>query len=236
MKTKERDKEMLAEHVLEVRHEASGTFLDVRGYVADFIQKQHSFLPHWNIDANVINFRDDPQKIIKDGAFIGYKSAGYVVFNPETRNYFVDKASAFWKFLIKNEHYTLPAPLRFGARTKFYIPSGKTFDEINTAMYADVFTDKARLLFGGTEQDLSFTTILKEAGFDVRITGGPVHKDEAARYFQFKSIYFEKCGLFLDIDYYRTVELSHAEVPQLLHDANELMWQRAEKIASGLGL
>jgi len=42
----DRDKIMLAEHVLEVRHEASGTFLDVRGYVADYIRRE-KFLPHW---------------------------------------------------------------------------------------------------------------------------------------------------------------------------------------------
>ena len=87
MSNKDRDKVMLAEHTLEVRHKASGTFLDVRGYIADYIQ-QEKFLPHWSIDFNYVTFRDDPQKIAKDGAFIGFKSAGYIVFNPESRNYF----------------------------------------------------------------------------------------------------------------------------------------------------
>jgi hypothetical protein len=235
MSNKDRDKVILAEHTLEVRHKASAIFLDVRGYIADYI-KQEQFFPHWNIDSNYVTFRDDPLKIVKDGAFIGYRSAGYVVFNPESRNYFLDKATAFWKLLSRNEQYTLPDPIRFGARTKFFIPSSKKFDEINKTMYEDIFAVNARTLFDGSEQDLMFTVILKEADFDVRIIGGPIHKNEASRYFQFSSSYFEKCGLFLDIDYYRTTGLSHQDVPQLLHTAVDLIWKKAERIAGGLGL
>ncbi len=236
MSDKSRDKIMLTEHVLEVRHEASGTFLDVRGYVADYIQKEVKFLPHWSIDTNVVNFRDDPKKIVKDGAFAGYKSAGYVVLNPETMNYFPDRALSFWKHLLENKHYALPNPIRFGARSKFFVPSPKTFDEINKNMYEVFFTKTARTLFGANEQDLMFTVELKEAGFDVRIVGGPIHKKEAARWFQFSSDEFEKCGLFLDIDYYRMKDLANKEVPQLLRTANDLMWKKVERIAEGIGL
>ena len=83
MAKKEKDKIMLAEHILEVRHEASGTFLDVRGYVADYIRGKNIF-PHWKIDTNIINFRDIANGINKEGAFVGYKSAGYIVYNPDT--------------------------------------------------------------------------------------------------------------------------------------------------------
>jgi len=68
------------------------------------------------------------------------------------------------------------------------------------------------------------------------VLGGPIHKKEASRYFQFGSDYFEKCGLYLDIDYYKTTDLTQKDVPQLLHTSVDLMWKKAERIAEGLGL
>lgn len=234
MPQKDKDKIMLAEHVLEVRHDASGTFLDVRGYVADFVRSE-KFLPHWKIDANVVNFRDQPDKIGTEGAFVGYKSAGYVVLNPQTRNFFNDRATAFWKLLLKNVHYDLPCLARFGMRTKLFVPSTSTFDAINKKMYEELFSENTRSLVGGTETDLQFTIELREAGFDVRVMGGPIHKDEAGKYFQFESDDFRNCGLFLDLDYYTTTDLKPDAVPKLLHKAVDLMWIKAERIARGLG-
>jgi len=230
----DKDKIMLAEHVLEVRHEASGTFLDVRGYVADYIRKEN-FLPHWKIDTNAVNFRDEAEKIKTEGAFVGYKSAGYVVLNPQTRNFFTDRASAFWKMLMKNGHYQLPKPTRFGTRTKLFVPSAMTFEEINKSMYEGLFSEKARTMVGGKETDLQFTIELRESGFDVRVMGGPIHRDEAKKYFQFESDHFTKCGLFLDIDYYTTADLTLEAIPKLLQTAADLMWLKAECIARSLG-
>ena len=229
------EKIMIAEHVLEVRYAASGTFLDVRGYIADYV-RQKGLFPHWKIDSNVVNFRDDPGAIKSEGAFVGYKSAGYVAFNPKTRNYFTDRASSFWKSLLKNEHYKIPEPTRFGARTKVFVPTPQSFEEINKVLFEIIFTAKARELIGGKETDLQFTIDLKEDVFDVRVTGGPIHKDEAGRYFQFESDHFKQCGLFLDFDYFKTDKLSLSNVPKLLKEAIDFTWHKAEKIASGVGL
>lgn len=235
MSKKDKDKIMLAEHLLEVRHDASGTFLDVRGFVADFIRKE-KFLPHWKIDSNVVNFRDQSDKIGTEGAFVGYKSAGYVVLNPQTRNFFTDRGKVFWKLLQRNGHYDLPPLTRFGMRTKIFVPSKSSFNVINKAMYENLFSDNARSLVGGTETDLQFTIELRESGFDVRVMGGPIHKDEAGKYFQFQADDFTKCGLFLDLDYYTTTSLQPEGIPELLQKAVDLMWVKAERIARGLGL
>ena len=235
MSTVGKEKIMLAEHILEVRHAASGTFLDLRGYVADYI-RQKGIFHHWKIDANVVNFQDEPGTIKKEGAFVGYKSAGYVTLNPITRNYFADRASSFWNLLLKNGRYKIHKPTRFGTRTKLFVPSPQSFDEINKAMFEGLFTEKARLLVGGKETDLQFTIELKEDGFDVRVTGGPIHKDEANKHFQFKAEQFSQCGIFLDIDCFKTDGLSLSEVPRLLKTAIKLTWEKAEKFASGVGL
>ncbi|KKM14310.1 hypothetical protein LCGC14_1707410 [marine sediment metagenome] len=231
----EKEKIMLSEHVLEVRHAALGTFLDVRGYVADYI-RQSGYFPHWQIDANVVNFRDEPNTIKTEGAFVGYKSAGYVTLNPFTRNYFADRASSFWHLLLKNSRYKIPEPTRFGIRTKLFIPSPQSFDEINKAMFEGLFTEKARSIVGGKETDLQFIIESKEDVFDVRVSGGPIHKDEAKKHFQFDADQFNQCGLFLDIDYFKTDGLSLSKVPNLLKTAINLTWKKAEKIASGVGL
>jgi hypothetical protein len=93
-KKKESEKLIITEHTLEIRHQASGSFLDNRGFVADYI-RSHGLFPHWQIDSNIINFRDGPNKPEKLGAFVGYKSAGFFAFDPDTRNYFEDKACQF---------------------------------------------------------------------------------------------------------------------------------------------
>jgi hypothetical protein len=235
MAKKKETKIMLAEHILELRHVPSGAFLDVRGYVADFI-KNSGLFPHWKIDSNVVNFRDKSDGPEREGAFIGYKSVGYVVYNAETRNYFVDRAVSFWKASLKNEHYNIPAITRFGARTKVFIPSPLSFDEINKTVFEGFFTAKARELVGGREKDVQFVLNLVEKQFEVRVRGGPVHKGEVGSYLNFESADFEKCGLFLDLDYFKTEDISHEHVGMLLKEAIDLTWLKIERIASGLGL
>ena len=229
------DKVILAEHTLEVRHIASGTFLDVRGYVADYIRQAGTF-HHWQIDANVVNFRDESNAVKSEGAFVGYKSAGYVALNPQTRNYFTDRASSFWKLLLKNRHYKVPDPTRFGIRTKVFVPSSLTFEKINKTIYESFYTESARALIGGKQTDLQFSIDLKEGVFDVHVRGGPTHKDEAGRYMQFESDHFKQCGLFLDMDFYKTEGLSLGDIPALLRNAVGLTWHKVELMASGIGL
>lgn len=235
MVKKEKEKVMLSEHVLEVRHAASGSFLDVRGYVADFIRENGS-LPHWKIDTNVVNFRDLPEKLEKEGAFAGYKSAGYIVFNPETKNFFADRATSFWKTLLKNGHYKIPSPTRFGVRSKIFLPSQKTFKEINDSVFNTFFTDQAKELIGGQEKDVQFIVDISEGKFDVRVSGGPIHENEVSKYLKFESDEFSSCGLYLDLDFYKTEDVSHQQVPKLIKEAMNLTWVKVENIATKLGL
>ena len=235
MKKVDRETILLSEHILEVRHDATGKFLDSRGYIADYIRSLGLF-PHWNIDQNLVNFRDSADRVIKEGAFVGYRSAGYSVLDAPTRNFFADRATSYWKKLVDNGHYKIPKPTRFGARTKVFIPSHLSFDEINNNAYQRIYTSNARLFFGGKEKDLNFTIEMVEDEFDVRVSGGPVNSKEASRYFQFNSDHFDKCGLFLDVDFYKTLDLSIKAIPKLTEKAMRLSWERIEKIAVGLGI
>lgn len=230
-----RDKVMVAQHALEIRYEPSGSFLDVRGYVADYIRNNGHF-PHWQIDSNVVNFRDMPDRIKQDGAFAGYKSAGYLVNNPATRNYFVDKASAFWKVLLRNEHYKVPKATRFGCRTLVFVPTNLSFEALNKVIFETFFTEKFRTFMGQKETDLQFIVNLNEGEFQARISGGPLKEKEALNRMNFESDQFEKCGLFLDIDYFKTQGLDDSLITKLLHEAVELSWGKIERTANSLGL
>lgn len=235
MVKKDKEKVMLAEHILEVRHKASGSFLDVRGNVADYIHDRGLF-PHWKIDTNVVNFRDLPDKVKLEGAFIGYKNAGYFVYNPETRNYFVDRAGAFWRSLLENEIYKIPPVTRFGARTKVFLPSKKSFNKINKAIYETFFTENIRSVVGGKENDVQFIIELTESKFEVRLSGGPVREGEVNKYLSFESDHFSKCGLFLDLDYYKTQDINHDSIPTLIKEGINLTWEKVERLATALGL
>lgn len=235
MAKKQEEQLMLAEQIFEVRYTPSGSFLDVRGYVADYV-RENGFLPHWQIEANVVNFRDKADKVQKEGAFAGYRNAGYLVYDPETRNFFVDRGSAFWRLLHKNQHYKLPSIERFGARTKVFLPSELSFEEINARVFRTLYTDRAREVLGGTETDVQFIVELKEEDFEVRVSGGPIHKNEVSRYLAFQSPHFEKAGLFVDLDYYRTAGLVPEGIPRLLKAAVDLTWAKVERLAAAIGV
>lgn len=232
---KEEDKVIISEHVLEIRHQATGRFLDVRGLVADHIKAADLF-SHWQIDTNVVNFSDAPQKPEKIGAFAGFRSAGVFVYDPDTRNYFEDKAGKFWRALTKNKFYDLPEITRFGCRTKVFLNSNKPFDEINEALYLKFFTHEFKELIGEKEKDLRVVIDLVAGEFDVRLQCGPIHKSEAIRYFSFESDHFKETGTFLDIDIYKTKNIQHNDVPTLTKKAMELTWLRIDSIATWVGI
>ncbi|TRY30332.1 hypothetical protein [Aliiglaciecola sp. M165] len=232
---KNQEKVIVSEHVLELRHHATGRFLDVRGYVADHIKGAELF-PHWQIDSNVVNFRDAPQKPEKVGAFAGFKSAGLFVYDPDTRNFFEDKAGKFWKTLSKNQFYTVPGITRFGCRTKVFLNSEKKFEEINSILYSKFFTDDFKNLIGEKEKDLQVVIELVVGELELRVTCGPIHKDEASRYFSFQSDHFSDTGIFLDIDVYKTKNVSHADVLSLTKKAMKLSWDKIDSFVSRVGL
>jgi len=226
---------MLAEQVMEVRYLPSGSFLDVRGYVADYI-RDSGFLPHWKIEANTVQFRDQPDKVLKEGAFAGYRNAGYLSYDPPTRNFFMDRGLLFWRTLEKNKHYPIPSIERFGARTKVFLPSLHTFDQLNQSVFATIYTDKARDVFGVKETDVQFIVEGKEEDFEVRLFGGPIHKDEVNQHLPFESEEFAKPGLFLDIDFYRTTSLKSEDIPRLLRSVIDLTWKKVESLAEVIGV
>ena len=233
--SKEKERMIVTEHVMEIRHQASGRFLDVRGYVADLFKSNDSF-PHWQIDANIVQFRDDPNTPKKIGAFAGYKSAGLYTFDPETRNYFEDKAGQFWKLLVKNQFYSIPEITRFGCRTKSFLNCSKPFEEINTILYKKFFAEEFRTLMNEKETDLRIVVNLSAGKFLLNFTCGPIKKKEANNYFNFSSEHFEDTGIFLDLDYYIIKNVQSSDIPTLVKEAMNLTWQKIDSVSKSVGV
>lgn len=228
------DSYVVTEHTLEVRHGACGKFLDVRGYVADHIRAAELF-PHWRIETNIVNFSDHPNRAEKIGAFAGYKSAGLFTFDPDTRNYFEDKSSKFWKVLNKNQFYTIPNITRFGCRTKAFLNSRKSFEDINESLYAEFFSTGFKTLMGDKENDFQIIVDMHVENFQLRVSIGPMHKGEARRLFNFESDHFEEAGIFIDLDIFKTSGIENTTVPKLTKEAMKLAWERIDTISSKVG-
>jgi len=233
--SKNNERMIVTEHVLEIRHQASGRFLDVRGYVADHF-KSNELFPHWQIDTNVVQFRDDPTTPKKIGAFAGYKSAGLYTFDPETRNYFEDKAGQFWKTLSKNQFYAIPEIQRFGCRTKAFLNCSESFENINNSLYQKFFSNEFRNLIGEKEKDLQIVINLISGKFQINLTCGPIKKNEANNYFNFKSDHFDDTGIFLDIDVYIEQNIQSTNISSLVKEAMSLTWEKIDNISKSVGL
>lgn len=233
--SREKEKIMIAEHIFELRHIATGTFLDKRGLVADYV-KDSGLFNHWKIDNNIVHFLDGANKIEQDGAFAGYKRLGYIVYNPHTYNYFVDKTIKFISIIHNNKEYKIPKPTRFGTRLKVFIPSKLPFDKINDKVFNTVFSNNFQKLINGKEKNVRFTIDLIDSGFNIKLDGGSVHKNEVKNLMSFNSNHFKSAGLYLDIDCYKTKNLTHEKIPELLKKGVKLIWNKVENIATGMGL
>lgn len=228
---KQKKKVIVSEHVLEVRHQATGRFLDVRGNVADHVRGSDMF-PHWQIKTNVIAFSDAPDKPNKVGAFAGFKSAGLFAYDPDTRNFFQDKCAKYWKILASNQFYTLPELLRFGCRTKVFLNSDKSFEQINKDLTERFFSDRIHELDKNPIRDFQIVLEFVAHQFQSRIVVGPIHKEEADKYFSFESDHFSETGLYLDIDIFKTRDLQATEIPALTNEAMDVTWGKIDAIAN----
>ena len=226
---------VVTEHILEVRHAAVGSFLDVRGFVADYVRGS-GFLPHWKIDSNVVAFRDEPQKPFGETAFTGYKSYGYTSQNPPTRHFFQDRASTFVKLLPKNPHYRIPELTRFGCRTKAFLPCDLEFDALNKLIHDSFFSADFEKYIPNKPTDILIVSEFEQGGFKGRITLGPMHRDEVSNQFGFQSEYFSNVGLFLDIDYFLDETDVTSAVQKHLKDSMSHIWGKIDAISSFLGI
>jgi len=229
------EKVIVTQHILEVRHAAVGSFLDVRGFVADYV-KHAGFLPHWKIDNNVVSFVDKPEKPFLETAFAGYKSFGYTSNNPPTKNFFPDRAGSFVKLILKNQYYSIPELTRFGSRTKAFLPCDLDFASLNQKINATLFSNNFQQKITNKTSDVLVVTEFDQGIFNARISIGPMHKGEVAAQFDFESEHFSGVGLFLDIDYFFSKEIVASRLQSYLKESMINVWNKIDTISAMLGV
>ncbi|MGA9365577.1 MAG: hypothetical protein WBW16_14530 [Bacteroidota bacterium] len=229
------DRVVVTEHILEVRHAAVGSFLDVRGFVADYV-RESGFLPHWKIDSNVVAFRDKPKKPFGETAFAGYKSFGYTSQNPPTKNFFQDRAGVFVRLILKNQHYNIPELTRFGCRAKAFLPCDLDFATLNKRIHDSFFSTDFQKSVANKPTDILVVSEFDHSAFSGRISFGPMHKDEVSNQFEFQSEYFSSVGLFLDIDYFLTESVVASSLQKHLKESMTHIWGKIDGISKILGV
>lgn len=225
----------VAEEIFEIRYKPKGAFLGSIGELADYIESEGVF-SYWDIDQNIINFRDSVSEPKQLSGFLSYRNAGYVCFDAPTQNYFSDKTIAFWKAVDKNPYFKIPEIQRIGIRKRCFVKSDKPFEHIEEKVFSSLFQLDISQKIGGKRKDLQIVFELIENDKKIRLIIGPLHEDEAKKHFRFPSEHFNKCGLYIDIDVYID-EKAHAKQPSvLIKDLSDASWKKIDVITNLLGL
>jgi hypothetical protein len=108
--------------------------------------------------------------------------------------------------------------------------------KINNNLYNNFFSDEFKRLIGEKQNDLKIIVNLISGKFNLSITCGAIHKNEASSYFNFKSDHFEDTGIFLDIDVFIDKNLQSSEIPSLVKEAMVLTWNKIDNISKSIGI
>ena len=228
--------DFITEHVFELQHEVKGKFLDIKGTIADAIREAAIF-PDWQIDANLIKFYNGKTIDDKDiEAIISYNLIRFMSYDPSTKNYFEEQLKKFIKTLRSLDVYDIPKINRFGVRTKCFIPSQLTFNDIFKRISQSLNNEYVSKLVGGIPNDTQLSFNTSEHGFTVRVTIGPIKPKEAKNYFSFKSDKLSSSGTYIDIDCFQVQQIENNEINELINKAMKITWQKIENITNVLGV
>lgn len=224
---------IISDHILEIRFEPMGFFLEKRGEVADAIKGSGQF-KHWSITPNRVDFwneekrEDDPES-----GFISFRNCGYQVHNPPTRNYFPERAGRFLKSVEENVRIKIPQVSRIGVRARFFCGSSLGFNEIRDRFYKSFYGSLDSTLFDGQVEDVGAVLNFRRGGLYFNIGSGPMMKDQAATLIRsVKEEEFPASGLFLDFDCFLK-DLGKQDLGRITREIRELhdeCWVRLDKL------
>jgi hypothetical protein len=224
---------IVSDHILEIRFEPMGAFLEKRGEVADAVKENGQF-KHWSITSNRVDFwneekrEDDPES-----GFISFRNCGYQVHNPPTRNYFPERAGRFLKSVEENARIKIPPVSRIGVRARFLCGSVLGFDEIRDRFYRSFYGNLDSGLFDGLVEDVGATLNFRRDSLYFNTSSGPMMKDQATTLIRsVKEEEFPASGLFLDIDCFLR-DLGKQDLSRITREVRELhdeCWVRLDKL------
>jgi hypothetical protein len=226
----------VTEEILEVRYAPRGSFLSHAGDLADLIFDEGLF-PHWEIDSNMIKFRDAATAPKNLHAFISYRNAGIVAIDSATANFFEEKAAKYWRAIEANNLFKIPAIQRIGVRHRFFIKVEKSFEEIESVMFDYLCKPKALAALEGKRKNIQVVIDSETKLGKLRAIFEPLASNQANDLFSFKSQHFLNTGIFIDLDL--SIENPKSErklVANFIKAACRENWMRVGRLLAEMGL
>ncbi len=236
MTDQKQSRTFVTEEILEVRYVPKGSFLTQAGDIADYVCDKGLF-PHWEVDSNIVKFRDVAGAPKNLHAFVSYKNAGIVAIDSQTSNFFQDKATQYWRAIESNKFFQIPTIQRIGVRHKFFVKIEKSFEEIEGAMFDYLCKPSVLKALDGNRKDLQVVIDIETKLGKLRAVFGPLTKGEANQFFPFQSPHFSSAGVFIDLDLFiESPKPDKKVVENFIRSACEANWSRVDKLLVEMGV
>ena len=222
------------EHILEIRYKPNPKILDHRGTWADTISS-HMDLRHWRVIENRVDLFSEQQR---EHVFVGFRNAGFTASDTPTKNFFPDKATKLFRFLLELDGFGPALHVeRFGVRSRFCTRFEGSFEELmqRVATKYLALTGQAKEAVGKNAKLIDIASPLnfvdKVGNFNT--TSGPMLKTQLAEHFR-KDSGFPEVGLFYDIDYFLRPnrEMSDKEILSTISSFAEAGWERHDRVCA----
>lgn len=217
---------MINEQILEVRYKANPKILDFRGTWAEGISK-HMELNQWRIVENRVDVFNDNSTL---HAFVGFKDAGFVAQDTETKNIFSDKAIKFFRFLFSLDGFGRDIYIiRIGVRSRFaqeYKDDFKNLMNKYSQNYLKM-TEEAKKAINAELVDIGGPLYFKDNEGYFNTMSGPMRSEQLQSFFANRKNYPE-VSLFYDIDYWIKPDkiMNEKEIIKKVQTFSSLVWDR----------
>jgi hypothetical protein len=220
------------EHTFEIRYKPNPKVLDYRGSWAEAIS-DHMKLPDWRILENRIDIYDE-----KGGerAFVGFRNAGFVTHNTPTKNYFPEKTTKFFRYVLNLDGFGKSLLVeRIGVRSRFCRKYEGTFEELKekyTAKYLSL-TEEAKKIIDAKLLDIGGPLNFADRHGNFNTMSGPMIHDQLSDFFG-KAEGLPKVGLYFDIDYWLkpNKEMDGGEILRNIEEFAISAWNKFESISA----
>lgn len=202
------NEEIIARHILEIRHQPYMKFLDMKGELASIITKLDRFsFQYWSLSDDRVDFMDKSEKI---KSFISSTNYGFVIEDSPTLNYFRGQSLLYLKELFKQIDLSDRDIIRIGGRSFFLVDSKESFESIKKK-YLERFINlnpEITKIFESNLIDVGapFNFKEKDGTRSFNTMSGPMEKEQMRQFFNVKKIYpddkFPDAALYFEIDYF----------------------------------
>jgi hypothetical protein len=219
------------DHTFEIRYKPNPKVLDFRGSWAEAIS-DHMKLSDWGILENRIDIYDEKSG---ERAFVGFKNAGFVARNTPTENYFSDKATKFFRYVLSLDGFGKSLFVeRIGVRSRFCKKYEGTFEELRekyTIKYLSL-TETAKKIIDAKLLDIGGPLNFVDKHGNFNTMSGPMVHEQLSNFFG-EAEELPKVGLYFDIDYWlkSNKEMEGGEILRQIEKFAISAWNKFEKIS-----